>query len=163
MEDSRLKRSTITHPTLPLERTFCAECGKPWGWASMETSKTIAPAEIQVICENCLQQKTDQAGLPPAGTITPMPSKDWLTAHGLYDEHDERVKITSTAQQTQVEKVFTAMTALRCPGCGSSDYSLIDNVDNPEGPQVAICNPCSSHGLRKGWALRERLDLSLVA
>jgi hypothetical protein len=34
-EDSRLKGYTgrVTHAVLPLERTFCSNCGRPWGWA----------------------------------------------------------------------------------------------------------------------------------
>ena len=54
-EDSRLKghRGRVTHAVLPLERTFCANCGRPWGWASEDSSEHIAAAEIVVFCEEC--------------------------------------------------------------------------------------------------------------
>ena len=56
-EDSRLKghRSRVTHPVLQLERTFCANCGRPWGWASQDSSEHIAAAEIVVFCEDCFE------------------------------------------------------------------------------------------------------------
>lgn len=54
-EDSRLKghHGRVTHAVLPLERTFCANCGRPWGWASEDSSEYIAAAEIVVFCEEC--------------------------------------------------------------------------------------------------------------
>jgi hypothetical protein len=54
-EDSRLKgyAGRRTHAILPLERTFCANCGRPWGWASEDSSEHIAAAEIVVFCEEC--------------------------------------------------------------------------------------------------------------
>ena len=54
-EDSRLKgyARRMTHAILPLERTFCANCGRPWGWASEDSSDHIAAAEIVVFCEDC--------------------------------------------------------------------------------------------------------------
>lgn len=54
-EDSRLKGHSVrvTHAILPLERTFCANCGRPWGWASEDSSEHIAAAEIVVFCEDC--------------------------------------------------------------------------------------------------------------
>lgn len=54
-EDSRLKgyAGRVTHAILPLERTYCANCGRPWGWASEDSSKQIAAAEIIVFCEEC--------------------------------------------------------------------------------------------------------------
>ncbi len=56
-EDSRLKGygGRITHAILPLERTFCANCGRPWGWASEDSSEHIAAAEIVVFCEDCFE------------------------------------------------------------------------------------------------------------
>lgn len=53
--DSRLAghRGRITHPTLPLERTFCANCGRPKGWVSFETGDTIRAEQIVVLCEDC--------------------------------------------------------------------------------------------------------------
>jgi hypothetical protein len=54
-EDSRLKgyARRLTHAILPLERTFCANCGRPWGWASEDSSEHIAAVEIVVFCEEC--------------------------------------------------------------------------------------------------------------
>ena len=54
-EDSRLKghHGRVTHAVLSLERTFCANCGRPWGWTSEDSSKHIAAAEIVVLCEEC--------------------------------------------------------------------------------------------------------------
>jgi len=54
-EDSRLKgyARRVTHAILPLERTFCANCGRPWGWASEDSSQHLAAAEIVVFCEEC--------------------------------------------------------------------------------------------------------------
>ena len=54
-EDSRLKgyAGRVTHAVLPLERTFCANCGRPWGWASQDSSEHIAASEIVVFCEEC--------------------------------------------------------------------------------------------------------------
>ena len=53
MEDSRTRRKKVTHATLPLERTYCVNCGKPKGWVSVETSKFIAAQQIIVICDEC--------------------------------------------------------------------------------------------------------------
>ena len=70
VEDSRLKGSNlqhkITHPTLPLERTFCTKCGKPYGWVSTESSQLIAAAEVIVFCEACETEMN---------AITPIPFK----------------------------------------------------------------------------------------
>ena len=54
-EDSRLKgyQGRVTHAILPLKRTFCANCGRPWGWASEDSSEHIAASEIVVFCEEC--------------------------------------------------------------------------------------------------------------
>ena len=56
-EDSRLKgyAGRVTHAILPLERTYCANCGRPWGWASEDSSEHIAAAEIVVFCEDCFE------------------------------------------------------------------------------------------------------------
>ena len=56
-EDSRLKghAGRVTHAILHLERTFCANCGRPWGWASQDSSEHIAAAEIIVFCEKCFE------------------------------------------------------------------------------------------------------------
>ena len=56
-EDSRLKgyAGRVTHAVLPLERAYCSNCGRPWGWASEESSGQIAAAEIVVFCEECFE------------------------------------------------------------------------------------------------------------
>jgi hypothetical protein len=56
-QDSRLQgfNGAQTHPVLPYERTFCANCGKPWGWTTHESSEFIAAAEIVVVCDECFE------------------------------------------------------------------------------------------------------------
>lgn len=53
--DSRLQGffGQVTHPALPLQRTYCFLCGKPWGYTSMESSQNIAPQHIVVTCDDC--------------------------------------------------------------------------------------------------------------
>lgn len=53
--DSRLKGhfGQVTHPTLPLQRTYCFLCGKPWGYSSTESSHHVAPQHILVTCDDC--------------------------------------------------------------------------------------------------------------
>lgn len=53
MLDSRLQFTRVTHPVFPLERTFCANCGKPKGWVSTESSEFIKTNQIIVICSAC--------------------------------------------------------------------------------------------------------------
>src|SRR5260370_40852432 len=91
MEDSRLKgyNGTVTHPTLPLERTYCARCGRPWGWATVESSQFIEPANIQVICDPCFDAMNQDAQCPAAGLVVP---QSYLELYGLIDENDPRVK-----------------------------------------------------------------------
>jgi hypothetical protein len=66
VEDSRLKgyRGTITHPTLPLERTFCSSCGAPYGWVSTESSGYIAAGEVVVFCDACEANMNKLGGVP---------------------------------------------------------------------------------------------------
>jgi len=45
----------VTHAVLPYERTYCANCGKPWGWTTTDSSQFIAAAEIIVICDACFE------------------------------------------------------------------------------------------------------------
>jgi hypothetical protein len=62
-EDSRLRgfQGHQTHPVLPLERTFCSNCGKPHGWVGMDsdnnwmtdTGESVSPTEVVVICNEC--------------------------------------------------------------------------------------------------------------
>jgi hypothetical protein len=56
-QDSRLQgfNGAQTHPVLPYERTFCANCGKPDGWTTHESSEFIAAAEITVVCNDCFE------------------------------------------------------------------------------------------------------------
>jgi hypothetical protein len=56
-EDSRLNgyARRVTHAILPLERTYCTNCGRPWGWVSEDSSEHIAAAEIVVFCEDCFE------------------------------------------------------------------------------------------------------------
>jgi hypothetical protein len=69
-EDSRLKgyNRQVTHPTLPLQRTYCANCGKPRGWVTTETYKFIEAQQIIVICDAC---EATLGGLPLAKVEIP--------------------------------------------------------------------------------------------
>lgn len=53
--DSRLQGyfGQVTHPTLPLKRTYCFLCGQPAGYCSMDSSQHIEPSHIVVTCNNC--------------------------------------------------------------------------------------------------------------
>ncbi len=53
--DSRLQGyfGQVTHPTLPLKRTYCFLCGNPAGYCSMESSDYEAPSHIVVTCNDC--------------------------------------------------------------------------------------------------------------
>jgi hypothetical protein len=55
--DSRLSgvHQEVTHAVLPYERTYCANCGKPWGWTAQDSSQFIAAAEIVVVCDECFE------------------------------------------------------------------------------------------------------------
>jgi hypothetical protein len=88
-EDSRLKGYTgrVTHAILPLERTYCSNCGKPWGWASQESSEQIAAAEIVVFCEGCFEALNSQThGNASAAPFTRI-SENELTDLGLVEEN----------------------------------------------------------------------------
>lgn len=56
LDDSRLKgfRVRVTHPTLPLERSYCSICGKPKGWVTTESSEFIRATEVVVVCDGCV-------------------------------------------------------------------------------------------------------------
>ena len=84
-EDSRLKGhlGRVTHAILPLERTFCANCGRPWGWASEDSSESIAAAEIVVFCEDCFAALNANSG---ASTFERIPSEE-MRSLGLLEEH----------------------------------------------------------------------------
>ena len=68
VEDSRLKGHTVrvTHPTLPLERTYCNRCGDPYGWVSIECSEYIRTGEVVVFCNKCDEdlRKIGQGEIP---------------------------------------------------------------------------------------------------
>lgn len=64
VDDSRLKTIRITHPTLPLERTFCIKCGRPYGWVSTESYSFISVGEVVVICEICEEAMNKLGGVP---------------------------------------------------------------------------------------------------
>jgi hypothetical protein len=55
--DSRLQgfSGQVTHAVLPYERTYCANCGRPWGWTTKDSSQYIAAAEIIVVCDACFE------------------------------------------------------------------------------------------------------------
>lgn len=66
VEDSRLKgyNGKITHPTLPLERTFCSKCGAPFGWVSTESYHYIEIGAVTVFCNDCEQGMNAIGGVP---------------------------------------------------------------------------------------------------
>jgi hypothetical protein len=61
--DSRLQGfcGEVTHAVLPYERTYCANCGKPWGWTSADSSRYIAAAEIIVVCDDCFESLNNKS------------------------------------------------------------------------------------------------------
>jgi len=63
--DSRLKYGGRMHPTLPLERTFCINCGAEKGWVSSETYDYIRVNNVIVICDVC-HEKLGKLQLPEA-------------------------------------------------------------------------------------------------
>jgi len=83
-EDSRLKGygGRITHAIHPLERTFCANCGRPWGWASEDSSEHIAAAEIVVFCEPCFEARNPG---PVAASLERIPVSE-MRSLGLLEE-----------------------------------------------------------------------------
>ncbi len=94
-EDSRLKgyAGRVTHAILPLERTYCSNCGTPWGWASQESSEQIAAAEIVVFCQECFEALNANGvgqGDSPAGFSDPLLYKripeNEMTRLGLLEE-----------------------------------------------------------------------------
>ena len=84
-EDSRLKgyAGSVTHAVLPFERTFCANCGQPWGWASQDSSQHIAAAEIVVFCEECFAALNANQ---ESAVFERIPEHE-MTSLGLIEEH----------------------------------------------------------------------------
>jgi hypothetical protein len=72
--DSRLQGfgGEVTHAVLPYERTYCANCGKQWGWTTQDSSQYIAAAEISVVCDECFESlnSKDQIQRIPESEIT---------------------------------------------------------------------------------------------
>jgi hypothetical protein len=66
--DSRAKTARQTHPTLPLERTYCAFCGKPKGWVTHESGDFIDAQNVVVVCDDC-NSKFDKALGPLPGEV----------------------------------------------------------------------------------------------
>lgn len=66
-EDSRLRGFTgnATHPTLPLERTYCTLCGKEFGWVSVESYEFIRAGEVIVFCNECEEAVRSKIGGVP--------------------------------------------------------------------------------------------------
>ena len=66
-DDSRLKGifKRVTHPTLPLERTYCAECGGFKGWVTTESADFIRAANVLVYCDRCVEKLQAKLGPVP--------------------------------------------------------------------------------------------------
>lgn len=80
-EDSRLKFGKVTHPRFPCVRTYCVNCGKPYGWTSDECFEYCAATQIIVICDECEQHitsKINKIPLQPAllCVVCQQPEKD---------------------------------------------------------------------------------------
>lgn len=87
--DSRLKGffGQVTHPTLPMQRTYCFLCGAPTGYTSMESSKYVPPSHIVVTCDNCdrdIIEKFGQDNFPLQQVPTQL-----LDAFGIIPEQKE--------------------------------------------------------------------------
>jgi hypothetical protein len=90
--DSRLKGffGQVTHPTLPMQRTYCFRCGAPSGFTSQESSKYIAPAHIVVTCDKCDVEIMEKYGI---GTfpLQQVPTQ-LLDAFGIIPEQKESAR-----------------------------------------------------------------------
>lgn len=64
-DDSRLKINKVTHPTMAMERTYCTNCGSPYGWVTQESAKYIACQEVIVFCERCDEEMRTKLGPIP--------------------------------------------------------------------------------------------------
>ena len=65
--DSRLKgyNGRVTHPHLAMERTYCAQCGRPKGYVSMESYEFIQVNNILVLCDQCDHDLETKCGQLP--------------------------------------------------------------------------------------------------
>lgn len=80
MEDSRT-REPIHDPSGTLIRTFCSNCGVPYGWTNEESYDMIRAQEVIVLCEECeaeINAKCGSIPLPVAGTkeMTSLPKPE---------------------------------------------------------------------------------------
>ena len=64
-DDSRTKFIKVTHPTKQLERTYCTNCGAPYGWVSQESSEYIATQQVIVFCNKCDADMNEKLGPIP--------------------------------------------------------------------------------------------------
>jgi len=69
VEDSRTKITKVTHPTMPMERTYCTNCGAPYGWVTQESSEYIAVGEVVVFCNKCDADMSTKLGPIPLECI----------------------------------------------------------------------------------------------
>lgn len=90
--DSRLSGhfGQVTHPTLPLQRTYCFLCGRPNGYTSMDSSQYVAPAHIVVTCDKCDQDIMEKFGGIDNFPLQQVPSQ-LLDAFGIIPEQKESV------------------------------------------------------------------------
>jgi hypothetical protein len=84
--DSRLATTRITHPTLPLERTFCSFCGKPKGWVSQDSGDFIAAENVVVVCDACNEKFEAKLGKIP-GEEAPVQEYNLRDAELGFDEN----------------------------------------------------------------------------
>jgi hypothetical protein len=66
-EDSRLKgyNGKVTHPHLPLERTYCAQCGRAMGYVTHESYEFIRFNSVLVLCDQCQHDLESKYGHIP--------------------------------------------------------------------------------------------------
>jgi hypothetical protein len=137
--DSRLERSKVTHPTLPLERTFCAFCGQPKGWVSQDSGDFIAAQNVVVVCDRCNEKFASKLGpLPGEAPIQEFQLRDaeigvdqaFLDSLGnnssewvenCIDCHIPMVKL----QPMPPEKAVPLMDTLRVGGCTMDKNRLL--------------------------------------
>ena len=79
VEDSRLAGyfGQVTHPTMPLQRTFCSNCGKPYGWVNQDSSEMIALKQVVVYCNECEEMLNKKVGPIPFRVIGGVEVRDF--------------------------------------------------------------------------------------
>ncbi len=82
VEDSRLKgyNGKVTHPSQLMERTYCGNCGKPYGWVSQESSEMIALKQVVVYCTECEESLNKKVGPIPFRVIGGVETRDLKAA-----------------------------------------------------------------------------------